>query len=285
MEIDTGATKSIMSKGTFHRIWPSSNASPLDNELILVKPIKEIGEANVEETLDDQREKLSLLIVDGDGPNLLGRDWLRKLRVNWSQLNQIRHNEELQSILDNHRSVFKEDLGHIRGTRASIPVDPMASPRFFRARTVPFALREKVEQEIIRLQELGVIEPVRFADWAAPVVPVVKSDGGVRLCGDYKVTINQASKLDKYPLPRIDDLLASLAGGKSFSKLDLAQAYLQVLLEDDSKKYTTINTHKGLYQYSRLPFGISSAPAVFQRTIENILQGNSIGKFWFSAEA
>ena len=108
IEIDTGATKLIMSKGTFHRIWPSSNASPLDNELILVKPIKEIGEANVEETLDDQREKLSLLIVDGDGPNLLGRDWLRKLRVNWSQLNQIQHNEELQSILDNHRSVLRK---------------------------------------------------------------------------------------------------------------------------------------------------------------------------------
>ena len=107
-----------------------------------------------------------------------------------------------------------------------------------------------------------MIEPVRFADWAAPVVPVVKSDGGVRLCGDYKVTINIASKLDKYPLPRIN-LLASLAGGKSFSKLDLAQAYLQILLEDDSKKYTTINTHKGLYQYNRQPFGISSA-RVFQ---------------------
>ena len=150
----------------------------------------------------------------------------------------------------------------------------MASPRFFRARTVPFTLREKVEQEIIRLQE--VIEPVRFAGWTAPVVPVVpvvKSDGGVCLCGDYKVSLNQASKLDKYSLPRIDDLLASLAMGKLFSKLDLAQAYLQILLEDDSKKYTTINTHKGLYQYNRLPFGISSAPAIFQRTIENILQG------------
>ena len=278
MEIDTGATKSIMSKGTFYRIWPSSNAPPLKTTATRLRTytgetIKVIGEVNVEVTLDGQQEKLSLLIVDGDGPSLLGRDWLRKLRVNWCQLNQIRHTEELQRILDNHNSVFKEDLGNISGIRASIPVDPMASPRFFRARTVPFALREKVEQEIIRLQELGVIEPVRFADWAAPVVPLVKSDGGVHLCGDYKVTINQASKLDKYPLPRIDDLLASLAGGKLFSKLDLAQAYLQILLEDDSKKYTTINTHKGLYQYNRLPFGVSSAPAIFQRTIENILQG------------
>ena len=278
MEIDTGATKSIMSRETFFRLWPSSNAPPLKPTTTRLRTytgevIKVIGEVDVEVTLEGQQEMLSLLIVDGDGPSLLGRDWLRKLRVNWSQLNQVRQTDELQSILDNHAAVFKEELGHIRDTRANIPVNPMASPRLCRARRVPFALRGKVEQELTRLQELGVIEPVRFADWAAPVVPVVKSDGRVRLCGDYKVTVNQASKLDKYPLPRIDDLLASLAGGKSFSKLDLAQAYLQVLLEDESKKFTTINTHKGLYQYNRLPFGISSAPAIFQRTIENILQG------------
>ena len=74
-------------------------------------------------------------------------------------------------------------------------------------------------------------------------------------------------------MPRINDQLASLAGGKYFSKLDLAQAYLQIPLEEDSKKYTTINTHMGLYQYNRLPFGVSSAPAIFQRTMENILKG------------
>jgi len=65
----------------------------------------------------------------------------------------------------------------------------------------------------------------------------------------------------------------SLSGGQEFTKLDLAHAYLQAPLEEESKKYTTINTHQGLYQYTRLPFGIGSAPAIFQRIIENILQG------------
>ena len=114
---------------------------------------------------------------------------------------------------------------------------------------------------------------MEFSDWAAPIVPVVKRDGSIRICGDYKVTVNQAAKLDKYPLPWIDDIFASLEGGKIFSKWDLAHAYQLVPLDESSKKFTTINISKGLYQYSRLPFGVSSAPAIFQRMIEGLLQG------------
>ena len=86
---------------------------------------------------------------------------------------------------------------------------------------------------------------MEFADWAAPIVPVLKQDGTVHICGDYKLTVNCAAKLDKYPLPRIEDLFTSLAGGTSFMKLGLAHAYQQVLLDDESKKFVTINTPKG----------------------------------------
>lgn len=94
-----------------------------------------------------------------------------------------------------------------------------------------------------------------------------------RICGDYKVTVNQVCKLEEYPLPRIDDLFATLAGGKLFTKLDMSQAYQQLLLDDDSKEYVTINTHKGLFKYNRLVFGVASSPAIFQRTMDNLLQG------------
>ena len=95
----------------------------------------------------------------------------------------------------------------------------------------------------------------------------------MRICGDYKLTVNQAAKTDTYPLPRIEDLFASLSGGLTFSKLDLAHAYNQIPLDDDSKTCVTINTLKGLYRYNRLPFGVASAPSIFQRTMENLLQG------------
>ena len=74
-------------------------------------------------------------------------------------------------------------------------------------------------------------------------------------------------------MPTPEDLLATLAGGQSFTKLDMSRAYQQVLLEPSSRKYTTINTHKGLYQYSRLPFGVASAPAIFQQIMEKLLHG------------
>ena len=70
-----------------------------------------------------------------------------------------------------------------------------------------------------------MIEPVQFSDWAAPIVPVIKSDGSVLICGDYMVTVNQATKVDQYSIPQIDDLFASLSGGKRFTKLDLSHAY------------------------------------------------------------
>ena len=77
--------------------------------------------------------------------------------------------------------------------------------------------------------------------------------------------------MDSYPLPRIEDLFAKLSGGTVFSKLDLAHAYLQIHLDEDSQKLSTITTHKGLFRYHRLPFGISSAPSIFQRTVESLL--------------
>ena len=94
-----------------------------------------------------------------------------------------------------------------------------------------------------------------------------------RICGNYKLTVNQVATTNIYPLPKIEDLLATLAGGKKFSKLDLANAYLQIPLQEDSKKLVVINTHKGLFRYNRLPFGVSAAPSIFQRSMEVLLQG------------
>ena len=86
------------------------------------------------------------------------------------------------------------------------------------------------------------------------------------------VTINRAARLEKYPIPRIEELFSSLAGVKTFSKLDLSHAYLTVPLDEASRQLVTSNTHKGLFEYQRLPFGIASAPSIFQRVMENLLQ-------------
>jgi len=134
----------------------------------------------------------------------------------------------------------------LKDTTVTISLDPTAQPRFCKAQTVPYSLKGKIEKELDRLVQQGVIEPITYSEWAAPIVPVLKKDGTVRICGDYKLTVNQAAKVDSYPLPKINDLFASLAGGQTFTKLDLASAYLQIPLDEATQKVLTINTHKGL---------------------------------------
>jgi len=107
----------------------------------------------------------------------------------------------------------------------------------------------------------------------APIVPVPKRDGSIRICGNFKVTINPFLCADQYPLPKLNDLMACLTGGQLFTKLDLTVAYQQMLLDEESSKLVVINTHQGLYCYTGLPFGVASAPAVFQRAMDSILQG------------
>ncbi|KAJ8356525.1 hypothetical protein SKAU_G00193190 [Synaphobranchus kaupii] len=152
-------------------------------------------------------------------------------------------------------------------------VKPDSKPVFVKARPVPYAIRPKVEADMDALVKNGVLEPVTISEWATPIVPVPKKDGGIRTCGDFKLTLNPVLAAEQYPLPLIDDLFAGLSGGQKFSKIDLSQAYLQMHVEEQSREMLTINTHKGLFRYCRLPFGITSAPALFQRAMDQILSG------------
>ena len=136
--------------------------------------------------------------------------------------------KELNAILEAHLTVFQEGLGKVAGVKAKIYMDSSEKPQFFKARPVAYTLREKIETELDRLVKEGTIEPVEFSEWATPIVPIVKEDGTIRICGDYKQTINQSAKLDNYPIPKIEDLYATLGGGTEFTKLDPSQAYQQL---------------------------------------------------------
>ena len=175
--------------------------------------------------------------------------------------------------MQKHAQLFEEGLETLQGTKAKVHVDPTATPIFHKARPVPYALREKTEQDLERLERAGTIEPVQYSEWAIPIVPVMKSDGTVRVYGDYKLTVNKVSKLDGYLIPKLDDLYTKLVGGQTFTELDLSHAYEQMLVAENSKELLTINTHKGLYRYNRLPYGVASAPGIFQRTMEGLLRG------------
>ena len=277
MEVDTGAAKTIMPEKAFRKLWPGRSLDKTDVRLqsYLGEPIPVVGSVIVQVEYEDQRANLPLIVhvVKGNRPTLLGRSWLGKVRLNWSQINYTQR-PQLHVLLDKYSEVFSEELGTMVGQKATIDITPEAKPRFHKARTVPYAYRQKVEDELTRLVSEGILEPIDSSEWAAPIVPVIKSDKkSVRICGDFRVTVNPVSRLHRYPIPKIEDLFATLKGGKVFTKIDLSQAYQQLILDDESRDLCVINTHKGLYRYTRLPFGVASAPGIFQKTMEKLLHG------------
>ena len=275
IKLDTGAAYSIISEQMYHFEF---SGMKLHSSYTLLKTytaenIAVLGQLNVHVHYGKQFAHLVLLVVAGDGPSLLGRNWLHYIKLDWKKIHAVSKSIKLTDFLHHNSHLFREELGEIQHYEASFQICPDACPQFFKAGPVPFAIKPSIEDELDELEASGVIKKVEHSQWAAPIVPVPKKNGKFRICGDYKVTVNQVLDVDQYPLPKPDDFFAILAGGKMFSKLDLSQAYQQLTLDEESTKYVTINTHCGLYRYTRLPFGVASAPALFQKLIDVVLQG------------
>ena len=125
-------------------------------------------------------------------------------------------------MLQPFESIFKEQLGTYTGDKAKVYIDPSVAPKFCKAQALPYAVREMVEKELQRLETLEIIKPVKSSNGAALIMPVLKPDHtSVRICGNYKLTVNKTSRL---PLPKVEDLFSTLAGGITFTKLDMSQA-------------------------------------------------------------
>ena len=179
--------------------------------------------------------------------------------------------QQLETLLASYADVFaleSSELGTTGVVTHSIETGEQRPIRQ-QVRRTPFALRAKVDTLIQEMLEQDVIEP-SGSPWASPIVLVRKKDGGVRFCVDYR-KLNQVTKLDEFPLPRIDDTLDLLAGSQYFTTLDLASGYWQVQMEPSSREKTAFTTYSGLYQFKKMPFGLVNAPATFQRLMEVVL--------------
>ncbi|KAG6438833.1 hypothetical protein O3G_MSEX000260 [Manduca sexta] len=297
MEIDTGTAISCISKNTYDEHFRHRPIRPYNLCLKFIdgSKIQPLGVIKPLVTHGSITKNLELFIISGGTASLLGRQWLAELRISVPELKtnivkrrniitsrndsssvfhnkSVKLNNKIEILLDRYKNLFDGSLGKFTGGKATLRVREGAAPVFHRARPLPFALRERVDAEIDAMLRDGIIEPVDCSEWASPLVPVNKSDGALRVCVDYKTTVNPVLLVDRYPLPRIDDVLVVLNGSQYFSKIDLSQSYNQIEL-DDSKKYTVINTHRGLFIYNRLVFGLSSSPGIFQRIMTNLLTG------------
>ncbi|PIO61946.1 reverse transcriptase [Teladorsagia circumcincta] len=163
---------------------------------------------------------------------------------------------------------MQEKKGKVISEEGAVPV-------LKKKRPVPYASIPELDAEIDRLVSNGVISPVDHSEWAAPIVAVKKKNGQIRLCADFSTGLNDALQLHQHPLPTAEEVFTRVNGGQIFSQIDLADAYLymQVEVEEKSKEMLTINTHKGLYRYNRLPFGVKSAPGIFQQIMDSMICG------------
>ena len=283
MELDTGAAVSLLPNTIYQRQF---NHIPLKRTTARLKtytgePLPLHGQIMVLVKKVKTEVRLPLLVVDSQGPPLMGRNWLSKVPINWYHIKELTVSQApdkagqqgIERVLRKYPGLFREELGKMSRITAQLTVKEGTSPIFMKARPVPYSLRHKVELELERMVSMGALSPISWSEWASPIVVVPKPDGSVRICGDFRVTVNPFLKVDQYPLPRVEDILATLEDSIVFSKIDLQSAYLQMELDEESREFTTINTHKGLYRFNRLAFGIASAPAIWQRAMEKVLVG------------
>ncbi|XP_029159162.1 uncharacterized protein LOC114931347 [Nylanderia fulva] len=286
MEINTGTYASIISRENKNKLLPTLEMKKLSKTLnaygqtllshegILQDLVVKLGKKEV---------KANMIVMSRAGPTLIGRQWLKLLGL-WplaikSELvsERVIHKMDVANVRNEfvrqHPTLFGPGLGVYNKGMLKLVLKEGAKPVALKARRLPFALNEKVETEINRLVQLGHLEKIEVSEWATPIVPVIKNDGSVRICGNFKLTINPWLIIDRHPLPLIDEIFAAVRNGKTYSQIDLTHAYMQIPVEESSRNYLAIITHKGLYKYTKLTEGIASGPGDFQRKIEQCLAG------------
>ena len=232
MEVDTGAAASIMNYTDYVRYFKYLALRPVNKTFHAYTgtPLDIAGQILVDVEYNDQQLTLPLLIVRANkyAPPLLGRAWMTKVRLDWKNLFspsnrqfvvEPDNDERIVRLKERYAEIFKPELGTVKGITGKLHLKDNVKPVFQKARPVPYALRPAVEKELKKMEDEGIIEPVEVSDWATPIVCVPKTDGSVRVCGDYKGTVNPAIQTEQFPIPTLEEIGVKLLHGKSSPKL------------------------------------------------------------------
>ncbi len=179
--------------------------------------------------------------------------------------------EDLAALFAEFTDVLQSKPGRTSMAYHRIPCAADAKPVRLPPYRIPHAYRDSIQRELQEMQTAGIIEPSR-SEWASPIVIVKKKDGGIRLCVDYR-RLNSVTPVDAYPMPRIDEIIDKLGQAKYITTIDLARGYWQVPVAEEDTAKTAFSTPWGLYQFRMMPFGLSGAPATFQRLMDDLLRG------------
>lgn len=260
-KIDTGADASVMCEETFNMLIPERELK--QTSISLCSPGGQLdcqGQFQVSTAYKDKSYSFPMYVIKGKSVNnLLSRSTAAEMGL-------VKRIEEVHNAFGEHGTLKTEPV--------KIQLKDNATPyALHTARRVPIPLMHKVREELRRMEENDIIEEVTEpTDWCAPMVPVLKKTGKVRICVDLK-KLNEQVKRERFILPTPEEIIAKLSGATVFSSLDAASGFFQIPLHSDSTRLTTFITPFARYCFRRLPFGITSAPEIFQRKMTETLYG------------
>jgi hypothetical protein len=286
--IDSGANRNVIGKSTWEYLKEKgikckSKKATQKVYPYLSEPLELLGlfDTIVECPVTGISAKMQFVVTAKDGRSLLGRESsesLGVLRVGPSSsqpcVNVVA--PEISTITEKFSDLFCDKVGLLRDYQLKLHIDDSVRPVAQPVRRIPFGLRDKVNRKLDQLLADDIIEevPEGPTGWVSPLVVIPKGDD-VRICVDMR-RANCAIVRERHPIPAIDDLLVDLNQATVFSKIDLKMGFHQVELEPESRHITTFVTHRGLYRYRRLMFGISSAPEKYQRLISDVIRGDGV---------
>lgn len=231
------------------RMFNKSSLKPLGETTLSLKNVK-----------TGQKNEITFVIVPNSFQSLLGLKTIQKLGL--ITVNQDQFIAKIESSMD------RGDLGE-----ANLTVDPTVKPKVLPFRKIPIALKDRVKADLDKLVERGILIPVtKPTAWVSQKAVVQKPNGKLRICLDPQL-LNVALQRDHYNFPTFDDVFPNLKNARLFSKLDVLEAFWHVRLDEQSSLLTTMITPCGRYRWARLPFGLSGSREIFQRKLNETLEG------------
>jgi hypothetical protein len=249
-------------------------------------------------TYRDQRKPANLYITEAKDKvdPLFGREWMMTFVVDWATefaLNKTPVPDHLKSkenssvqkltaetqqallkLVKKYPVLFEPGIGRLsKDFTFKLNLSADAKPIKCKPRPIPYALEDRVKKQCDEWEELGIWKKIEYSEWATPMVIAPKSDGGIRICGDYKVTLNKFLKLPTYPIPTAHDLEAKLGPGDKYTKMDIVSAFLHVPVDEETGRKMAIVTPWATYECLAMVFGASPEPQHWQHCIEKVLDG------------
>ena len=276
--VDTGASINVIDQQTYSKLCdvhlkPTQTRAFAYNQS---EPVSFMGKFDAVIETKKRMSVATFYVVKGQNSgNLLSLSTAQDLGLITLHLKSVSTKDAaVDNILDKHKSVFN-GLGKLRGTTVKLDIDKTKTPKAQPQRRIPYHIREKVKTALQQLEKEDVIERVpedEATPWVQPIVAVPKKDGNVRISVDMRLP-NEAIKRVRHPIPTVNDISVELNGAKYFTKLDLTQAYHQLVLDEQSRYITTFSTHIGLFRYKRLNYGTNASAEIFQYVLQRELQG------------